>query len=323
MPRPMLAITVLAVAGAVGAGSMTTAQLRAEQAVQRERAEADAQLGEAVDAWRRETTTAALLGRDAAASLRVLLAETIMGSETDGSEPADEGTLDGLDRRVGQLRDAAEQLRAAASDAPDRAPEGASATRAETLLARVATLADQARATADRLEAAAEDARRLGEAAFGLTTEARTYAAKAAEATERVAEEEGDPERLLAVWRDEADRLAPYRRAAETAAEHPVLYPLAHAHLELLDALEATASEAVDQLERDDLDAYNAAREQRLATTDTLARRLVTAIDRTLPPAVAVLEAGEDRALGLLTELEELRRAFPREQRTTAATSGH
>jgi hypothetical protein len=247
-------------------------------------------------------------GRHAAASLRTLLSEAVLGSDRRAS-PLEEDML----RRVAELRDAADRLEERGRRTLPEPPPTLAAEVTEVIAARLEGLDEQAVRTAVHLRRAADAAERSGLLIQDLTSAAAMFAADTSELVDS-----DEPEVLATAWRAEAELLAPYRDAAETTAEaaaagdvHPAIAELAAAHLAVIDHLAGTAAQAADDLEAGRVEDYNQDRQDALTATDDLHQRLVDAIGETLDALLTPVEAAEERALGLLTELEALRRDSP------------
>jgi len=288
-------------------GGATAGAIHVQQQSQQEDEAHEIRVGAASDQLRRDLSehTATLSnpardGRQAAAALRVLIAETVTGSERDG-----EAVEVDLDRRLDQLRDAADRLDSAArrSVARPDAPELASA---QPLFRQLEDVETQARATAATLRGSANTAESISTAIRDLHLAAAGFVSGTDELPET-----DDPDAVAAAWRDDLDRLDPYRQAAEAAAQIETLADLAAAHLALIDDLQASGTTALDHLEAGDVDAYNQHRETELEGAKTLRDQLVEAMDATLPRVVVDVEVAEEHALGLLNDLEELRRRTP------------
>jgi hypothetical protein len=299
-------LSLLALIALVGTAVIGGAVLRARAAdAEAERlAAARFELAQDVRAVRVGYAAPARDGRRAAASLRVLLAETLTGTDRTPEALSSE-----LDRRIRALRDAADRLELASDRPMPEPPSDLSTDVTDPLFARLDGLDDQARTSADHLRAAADVAERLGTLAHRLTTAASEFAATAEELPDS-----DDPDAVLAAWSEEADRLAPYRETAEDtldAAESRELEELAEAHLAIIGQLAEAAEDARAALADERFDAYNEDREASLAAVEELHAQLVAAIDSAVRAAVAPVEAAEERALGVLNELEQLRRETP------------
>ena len=290
---------IIVLVGGAAAGAIHVQQQQDE--------EHEIRVGAVSDQLRRDvsehTTTIsdpARRGRRAAAALRVLIAETVTGSERD-----DEAIEADLSRRLEQLRDAADRLDSATRHSVSR-PDALEFAGAQPLLRQLEDLETQARATAATMRGSANTAESISIAIRVLHRAAAEFVA----GTDDLPETD-DPDAVAAAWRDELDRLDPYRQAAEAAAQIESLANLAAAHLALIDDLQDSGTTALDHLEAGDVDAYNQHREAELEGADSLRDQLMEAMDATMPKVVVDVEVAEEHALRLLNELEELRRQTP------------
>ena len=292
----------LVVAVAVAMVVAATLDARATTAAERQAAaEARAELSHDLTHLRNAAATPARSARTEIAALRRTFAEAITGSDRDVTQ-----VLDEVEARIAAIEEAADQLTAAAGLAHPAPASILPVGTTAPILSRLDALDAQTLATSDRLRAAVSDISEVARAAVELRRAAKAFAAAADELPDS-----DDPDRVAEAWIDELDRLAPYREAADAAAAHATLEPLASAHLLLLDDLEDFARAAVDDLEAGDLETYEDRRTAALATTDEVVDRFTAATHEALQRATADIEAAEERALGLLHELEALRRATP------------
>jgi hypothetical protein len=273
----------------------------ADQALAEER-QARTEFARDMGDLRRSLTVPAQQARTATAALRVNLAELVTGSDRDLETIAhDRAAL------VEALREAADELDAnseiSAPDAHEELPD----ETVEPALRRLDGLDEQTRWVAAQLRTAADDTEQWAATAEELLASAEALLTLDAPQTD-------DPEALAAWWREELEMLEPYREAAEAAAEHEDLSALGEAHLQLVDGLETVAELAVTRLEREDVDAYNELLGKRIADEDPFGfnAALDEAIEETLTRGpVAEVEDAQERTLGLLSELEQLRRLTP------------
>jgi hypothetical protein len=120
---------------------------------------------------------------------------------------------------------------------------------------------------------------------------------------------------LLVVTRPDVVRQlhAAYLDAIEAAEDIPALAPLTVVHRDLAERLRVVADDGAEALADGDLDAYNERLAEQLGALDAeeLRDELREATASALAAAVADVEAAEEHALGLLHELERLRRDTP------------
>jgi hypothetical protein len=298
-----VAVAVAAVAGLVQARNATGhAQAQA-------RADAQQQLSNELRMVRAAFATPAHAGSDATAALRILAAGAILGSERDTADLAAD-----LDRRLATLRDAADALEdASVHPIPDR-PSALRVAVVDEVFGQLEPLDDQAARTATHLRDAADHTARVTAASLDLARAASDYAAGSDELPDS-----DDPEQIASAWRDELDRLADYDAAVSTAETVAAAAPLAQAHRELVDHLIGLANAAIDDLEGDDVDAYNERLTDELGrdSLDALTTEVADASQAVLDPTLRELELAQDHVLGLLDQLERIRRATP----ATIATS--
>lgn len=221
------------------------------------------------------------------------------------------------DRLVEQLAAAADRLDDAADTPVPSRPDALSATVTAPVFDRLDGLDAQAADVAETFRAAAEDARGWLAAVRDLDEAAVRYAGSTDELPGG-----SDPDALAAAWRAEQDRIAEYGAAVDQAGEHEASAPLADAHRLLVDGMSDLADEAVARLEAEDVDGYNALLADRLGGDDRFgfAEALEAARDQVADASLSgSLEDARARGLGLLTSLEELRRATPAQLAEVAA----
>jgi hypothetical protein len=300
LPRmPIALLLVLALAAvAVVAGMRSAASEAALDEERQARAEFARDMGE----LRRSLSVPAQDARTATSALRTNLAELVTGSDRDLSTVAyDRASL------VESLREAADELEANSEvDAPDGHEELPGDT-VEPALRRLDGLDEQTRRVASQLRTAADETEQWADTAEELLASAEALLALDAPQTD-------DPDALAGWWREELETLAPYREAAENAAEHEDLAALGEAHLQLVEGLETVAELAVTRLEEGDVDGYNELLGKRIADEDPFGfnAALDEAVEQTLTRGpVAEIEDAQERTLGLLAEIDKLRRVTP------------
>lgn len=262
-------------------------------------ATARAELEAEVVAHRQGMHAPAVDARANVASLRLLLADAIVGSDqADG----DDVLLERINDRAARVHAAADRIDDAAHDAASRPSAVSVASDVTPVLQRLDNLGDQAPDVTERLRAAADDAVDTARAAIGLRHEVASYASATGELSDS-----DDPDDLVDAWSQEVERLAAYRSAAESAAARPELADHAAAHLAVIDLLEELADAALDDLEDGDLDAYNDRLGDHPDQLDAPLEELHDSLEDAVTTAVGDLEAAENRTLGLLVELDELR----------------
>ncbi|WP_052666991.1 hypothetical protein [Nitriliruptor alkaliphilus] len=300
--RPNRAIVAALVALLVLTGAAAVQQLRsasADAAAAEERT-ARAELARDVQTVRESIADPAREGQTAATGLLRHQLVLIAGEAPDPSVG---------DRLVDQLTAAADRLDDAAdTPAPERS-DLLSAAIVGPVFDQLDGLDAQAADVADTFRAAAEHARGWLAAVRDLDEAAVRYA----DSTDEL-QGGSDPDALAAAWRAERDRIAAYAGAVDEAGEHEASAPLADAHRLLVDGLGDLADEAVARLEAGDVDGYNQLLADRLGGDDRFgfAEALDAARDQVADASLAgPLEDARARGLGLLTSLEELRRATP------------
>jgi hypothetical protein len=288
---------LLALGGGVGMQQIIAADAAATAAEQRT---ARTDLAQDVEDLREALAEPARTGQTAATALLRHQLELVAGQAPDASVG---------DELVAQLRLASEELAdAARTPMPDR-PSVLPVATVDPVFDRLLGLEDQAADLAERLAADADEAEAWIAAVRDLDDAAMTYGAS----TEELPSTD-DPDALAAAWRAEAERLDDYAAAVDRAADHEGGAPLADAHGLLVDGMRELAADAAGRLEAGDVDGYNALLADRLAGDDAFgfASALEPAREEVAEAAIdGHLEETRARALGLLTELEELRRAAP------------
>lgn len=290
-------VAVAILAGVVITHQVITADAAATEA---ERRAASAEFARDVAAVRTTIADPAREGQTAATALLRHQLSLVAG------EVPDPAVGDGL---VEQLQAAGAELADAAGTPMPPRPTILPVATVDPVFDRLRGLEEQAADLAVRFEVAADDAASWLAAVRDLDEAALTYAAS----TEQLPDSD-DPDALASAWRAEHERLEPYADAIERAGEHEASAPLADAHALLVDGMGDTTEEAVALLEAGDVDAYNALIADRLSGDDPFGfgAALETARAEIADAAIeGDLEETRARALGLLTELEELRRAAP------------
>jgi hypothetical protein len=272
------------------------------EAAEAERRQARAQLASDVGDLRRSLAAPAHDANRATTALRVNLAEHVTGADRDID--AIEEHRDAL---VAALREAADDLDEHSELRDPAGHEELPSDTVEPVLERLDGLDEQARWVAAQLRVAADEAERWGETAGALRAATEELIALDLPDTD-------DPDALAQRWRSEAETLEPYREAAEAASEREDLEALGQAHLRLVEGLEELAGDAVERLEAEDVNGYNALLEERLGDDDPFGFRssLDGAVEESLSSGpIAEVEDAQERTLGLLVELEQLRRSTP------------
>ncbi|MEX1164549.1 MAG: hypothetical protein WEB03_13330 [Nitriliruptor sp.] len=213
------------------------------------------------------------------------------------------------DRLVADLQEAADELEAASTTPLPERPQMLPVATIDPIYARLEGLEGQAADLAATYRDAAEHASASIGSVRALEAAALTYA----DSTDQLPSGD-DPDVVADAWRAERDQLEAYASAVADAADDPVVAPLAEAHDQLVTGLRTFADDAIERLEADDLDGYNALLAERLGGDDPFgfAAQLAEAREEVSQEALAgPLEDARARGLGLLTELEELRRITP------------
>jgi hypothetical protein len=307
---PASRATAIVAAVALLAAVVALVQLRASSAAAdeaaAEQAAADLEVASDLRSVRERLAVPAMDARATTASLRVLVADAVTGAAV-----AEEPTLDPLETitdRTTSLRETAVRLSHAADRSLPLRSAAVSSPTIEAVLQRVDPVAAQAKTTAEHLHNAAQEADELAAAALALHTAAQVFVASTGDLPDS-----DDPDVVAAAWTDERDRLDAYLDAIEAAEELPALQALAAVHRDVAEPLADFADAAAAALGDGDLDAYNGQLADGFTSFDVEAVReaLVAATTQALPTAVDQLEQAENRALGLVNELERLRRATP------------
>jgi hypothetical protein len=307
---PAVRVTAIVAALATLVAVVALVQLRASSAAAQEaaaeQAATDQEVTNDLRAVRDRLTVPAVDARATTASLRVLVADAVTGAAV-----VDDPTLDPLETigdRTSSLRETAVRLSHAADRSLPLRSAAVSSPTIEAVLQRLDPVAAQAKTTAEHLRTAAHDADEVAAAALALHTAAQDFVASTGDLPDS-----DDPDVVAAAWADERDRLRSYLDAIEAAEAVPVLRSIAAVHRDVAAPLADFAESAVATLADGDLDAYNERLTDAFADFDVEAVReaLVAATTEALPNAVEQLEQAENRALGLVNELERLRRATP------------
>jgi hypothetical protein len=292
----LLAFAVAATAVVVGLRSAASEASLAEE--RQARTEFARDMGE----LRRSLSVPAHTARTSTAALRLNMAELVTGSDRDAASIAQD-----REDLVDQLRQAADQLDAHSDIAAPAAHEDLPAETVEPALDRLEGLDEQARWVAGQLRAAADDVEQWATVAEELRESTEALLALDAPGTD-------DPDELADRWREELETLGPYREAAEKAADREDLAALGEAHLQLIDGLEDVAEQAIERLDDGDVDGYNQLLDEELSDEDPFGfgEALDDAVSETLGDGpIAEVEEAQERTLGLLAELEQLRRSTP------------
>lgn len=299
-PRPSRPVAALIAALLVLGGGLTAQQARnAEASAAAERA-ARAEFTGDVGAVRAALADPARDGQRAATALLRHQLLLVAGEAPDATVG---------ERLVARLHTAADELAdAAAAPLPDR-PDGLPDDTVEPLLEQLAGIGDHATDLADTFRISADDAEAWLAAVRAVDDAARAYA----DSTEQLPRGD-DPGPIAEAWRAERTLLEDYAAALGSAGEHEASAPLAVAHQQLVDGMRDVAGDALTALEAEDIDAYNALLDERLGGEDPFAFGAALEEARAEVAEATIdgpLEDTRARALGLLTELEELRRATP------------
>lgn len=295
-----------AVAGSLAVVALAGGGIAAQQvasadaaATERERASASTELRQEIATVRTALADPARDGHVAASALARHQLAALAGGDEDPEL---------TDRLVGELREAADELEEASrTPLPDR-PDVLSVSAVDPVFERLDGLEQQAARLAERLHAVADEAETFETSRTALNTAAAAYADGAASASGST------PDEVAASWRDERERLDDYAAAINEAREVPALAPLANAHALLVDGMYVLTDDALADLDQGDLDGHNARLEDTLAGDDpfgvaeALGDAKAQLADRW---ASGPLQQARGEALGLLTELEHLRRATP------------
>jgi hypothetical protein len=306
--RPSAARVSVLVAVVALALVLVAVQLRANAAVADAEAHAlaEQQLTGDVDTLREALVAPALEARTTAASLRLLLAESVSGATIVTGDDAE--ALSTIQARATALRGAADQLDTAAENPHPQRPAELSAAEIDAVFQRLGPIDAQARAAAALLRDAAAEAAGTARAAIAL----HAAVADLVDHTQELPDGD-DPEVIAAAWAAEGELRTAYLDAIEAADAIPALAPLTAVHRDLAERLTAVAEQGAQALADGDLDAYNERLAEQLGELDAEALRdeLREATATALTATVADVEAAEEHALGLLHELERLRRDTP------------
>ena len=303
----------VALAVAIGGGVVVVDQVRSADAaaVDAATSQAERDLLREVGAVRASLADPARAGQDVATTL---LRDQILAVS---GEPVDTDRTEAL---LGQLRDAADRLDAAAAQPlPDR-PVALAVDSADPVYARVDALRSQAADLAERFRTTADDTEAWNAALAEVVAAGTTYAAS----TEQLPDGD-DPDVVADAWRAELDRLDAFRADLDAASDPeagPSLQPLVDAQLRLADGMTEVAEASIGHLEDGDIDAYDALLDDRLSGSDRfgVSSALADARERIGAQLVGQgsLERSRAFALGLITELDDLRRTAPEQLRGEA-----
>jgi hypothetical protein len=212
------------------------------------------------------------------------------------------------DQLVADLREAADELEAAAGTPLPERPEILPVATVDPIYERLAGLEDQASDLAVTYREAADETEEALVAVRDLEAAAIEYSD-----TDDLTSSD-DPDTVAASWQAEGDRLDAYQDAIDAAAEQPLAAPLADAHQQLVDGLRQLSTDALERLGADDIDGYNALLDERLGDEDPFGFTAALEEARAEVADAAIdgpLTDARERGFGLLTELEELRRTTP------------
>jgi hypothetical protein len=286
---------------AVLAGGYAFQQVRASDAeaaaVEQRTAEAQlaADLGEVRD-------TIATPARDGQNTASALLRHQLLLIAGEGPD------TDVGDRLVTDLRESADELADAATTPLPERPTILPVATVDPIYARLSGLEAQAADLAETYRVAADDTEQALAAVRELETAAVAYAdTSSLPSTD-------DPDAVADVWRAEAERLDGYQDAIDAAADVPAAAPLAAAHQQLVDGMRELTDDALARLGADDIAGYNALLSDRLGQDDPFgfSAALDEARSQVADEAIdGPLDDARERGLGLLTELDELRRTTP------------
>lgn len=306
MPANRPGRATAALLGLVVAGGVTAAVVDARSATaeahRAELAAASTELGRDVSQLRHRVAAPAHDAQQATAALQVLVAEAVTGSHRDAAAVSAD-----IERLGDQLRRQADRLEDAAAQPLPPRPEALPVTSVDPLFARLAPLDEQVQDVAAHLRETATQVGELAAAAERLHAAAADYAA----ATDSLPDGD-DPDVHATAWRNELARLEDYRAAVDTAAGFEGLAQLAGAHAGLVEALEGLATDALAELEAGDIEGYNARVEAGVGddAITTWQSELQAAVAPALDaPAVRHLERSRALTLGLVKELDNLRRS--------------
>jgi hypothetical protein len=299
-----LAAGALAAVVAVGAG-VVTYEVRAADAANAEEAARDARADMISDVEQLRVSVAepARTGQTAATALLRQQLTALSGEDVDH---------DLVDRLVDDLRTAADELETAAGSPRPERPNAMPVALADPLLDRLDRIEQQATDVADRFRATADEAAEWDTTLRELSDAATTYAEAGGDLPAS-----DEPAEVAAAWRTELDQLEVYADALDDAGAdevRPSLEGLADAQRRLIDGMSAVAEDAISLLDAGDVDGYATLLEDQLGGDARfgLSEALAEAREDIATQAVdGPLELTRARALGLLTELEDLRRTAP------------
>jgi hypothetical protein len=299
-PRYLLVGALIAVVGLVGGFAVQQVVAADAAATAAEQRTARADLAREVETVRSAVADPARDGQNAASALLRHQLFVIAGETPDASVG---------DRLVEELRVASDGLAEAATTPIPQRPSILPVATVDPVFDRLAGLEGQASELAATFADVAEDAASWLAALRGLDDAALAYAGSVDQLPAG-----DDPDVIAAAWRAEHERLDAYADAVERASDHEASAPLAEAHGQLVDGMRTVADDAVRRLDAGDVDGYNALLADRLAGDDpfgfaaALEDARAEVADATID---GPLEETRGLALGLLTELEELRRVTP------------
>jgi hypothetical protein len=305
VPNRLVAGALAAVV-ALGAG-VVTYEVRSADAANAEEAASDARADmiNDVEQLRASVADPARTGQTNATALLRQQLKALAGEDVDP---------DLVDRLVEDLRSAADDLEAAAGSPRPERPTAMPVALADPLIARLDGIEQQALDVADRFRTTADEAAGWDTTLRELSAAATTYAEAAGDLPAS-----DDPAAVAGAWRAELDQLSAYADAldeAEADEVRPSLEGIADAQRRLIEGMTAVAEDAVSLLDEGDVDGYAALLEEELGGDARFGVSEALADARADIAAQAVegpLELTRARALGLLTELEDLRRTAPGE----------
>jgi hypothetical protein len=296
------ALAVVGLVLALVAGGYALQQVRAAdaEATANEQREAQAELAADVGEVRETIATPARQGQNTSSAL---LRHQLLLIAGEGPDPAVG------DRLVADLREAADELEASASTPLPERPAVLPVATVDPVYDRLAGLEEQAADVAGTYREAADQT----EASLAAVRDLEAAAVAYADTTSSLPSTD-DPDTVAASWRAEGERLDAYQEAIDAAADAPAAAPLADAHQQLVTGMRSLTDDALERLGADDLDGYNALLADRLGGDDPFgfAAALTDARSAVADEAIAgPLDEARERGLGLLTELDELRRTTP------------
>lgn len=253
-------------------------------------------LDPALDEHHRSLRTPTVGARAHLASLRLLVADAVLGTRDD------ERLVEVVDQRANWVREAADRLATQAEPAVVVALDGVPTDRVTPAASRWDALEEQRADIAVRLRDTADAAVEVVGAVVSLREASQAYT----EAAEDLPVS-GDPDELQAAWTDERERLVDYRDAATHAATLPGLAAHADAHVDLTEALLAFTDDAIAAIEDGDLETYNDLLDGMLAHTEDEVAAIEATLEDAVVASVAPLDTTKARTLSLLRALDEVR----------------